>query len=114
MRYLNWDVLLFPEGSKVPIQEFKTCCSVTQDLGEQYSIPLCRAWLISVGRRTSSIPDTRGPICRLCCQSKPSPITNTISDLLRSELASWFPIQGFSAQLGAACCSSEHLFYGDP
>jgi len=34
MRYQDWDVLLFPEGSKVPIQEFKTQCHVTRDLGE--------------------------------------------------------------------------------
>ena len=33
MRYMNWDVLLFPDGSKVPLQEFKTGCFVTQDLG---------------------------------------------------------------------------------
>ncbi|RHZ53368.1 uncharacterized protein CDV56_103294 [Aspergillus thermomutatus] len=31
MRYENWDVLLFPESSKVPIQEFKTQCFVTQE-----------------------------------------------------------------------------------
>ncbi|KAJ5121149.1 uncharacterized protein N7515_009110 [Penicillium bovifimosum] len=31
MRYRNWDVLLFPGGSKVPIQEFKTQCFVTKD-----------------------------------------------------------------------------------
>jgi hypothetical protein len=31
MRYRNWDVLLFPAGSKVPIQEFKTQCFVTKD-----------------------------------------------------------------------------------
>lgn len=31
MRYLNWDVLLFPAGSKVPIQEFKTGCYAVQD-----------------------------------------------------------------------------------
>lgn len=33
MRYTNWDVLLFPEGSKVPLQEFKTSCYVTEDPG---------------------------------------------------------------------------------
>lgn len=33
MRYENWDVLLFPENSKVPIQEFKTQCFVTKDEG---------------------------------------------------------------------------------
>jgi hypothetical protein len=31
MRYRNWDVLLFPGASKVPIQEFKTQCFVTKD-----------------------------------------------------------------------------------
>jgi hypothetical protein len=33
MRYENWDVLLFPAGSKVPLQEFKTQCFATRDLG---------------------------------------------------------------------------------
>lgn len=33
MRYENWDVLLFPENSKVPIQEFKTQCFVIKDRG---------------------------------------------------------------------------------
>lgn len=26
MRYLNWDVLLFPEDLKIPIQEFDIRC----------------------------------------------------------------------------------------
>ncbi|PLB49584.1 hypothetical protein P170DRAFT_510115 [Aspergillus steynii IBT 23096] len=33
MRYENWDVLLFPESSKVPLQEFKTQCFVIKDTG---------------------------------------------------------------------------------
>ncbi|OJD22561.1 hypothetical protein ACJ73_06091 [Blastomyces percursus] len=36
MRFENWDVLLFPEGSKVPIQEFKTQCFVTRDSESPY------------------------------------------------------------------------------
>ncbi|KAE8349039.1 hypothetical protein BDV28DRAFT_163916 [Aspergillus coremiiformis] len=36
MRYENWDVLLFPENSKVPIQEFKTQCFVIKDKGSPY------------------------------------------------------------------------------
>ncbi|KAJ6084497.1 hypothetical protein N7486_011297 [Penicillium sp. IBT 16267x] len=36
MRYENWDVLLFPEGCKVPIQEFKTQCFVTKDTESPY------------------------------------------------------------------------------
>ena len=33
MRYLDWDVLLFPDDSKIPIQEFKTGCFITADPG---------------------------------------------------------------------------------
>ena len=33
MRYTNWDVLLFAESSKVPIQEFKTNCFAIPDPG---------------------------------------------------------------------------------
>ncbi|KAF7586975.1 hypothetical protein BBP40_007890 [Aspergillus hancockii] len=36
MRYENWDVLLFPENSKVPIQEFKTQCFVIKGRGSPY------------------------------------------------------------------------------
>ncbi len=36
MRYMNWDVLIFPEvgDSKTPLQEFGTNCTVTQDPGK--------------------------------------------------------------------------------
>ncbi|KFY18782.1 hypothetical protein V493_08354 [Pseudogymnoascus sp. VKM F-4281 (FW-2241)] len=43
MRYQNWDVLLFSDKSKVPIQEFKTTCHVIQDseyLPTQGTLPL--------------------------------------------------------------------------
>ncbi|KAL4994109.1 hypothetical protein BDV10DRAFT_10778 [Aspergillus recurvatus] len=36
MRYENWDVLLFPAKSKVPVQEFKTQCFVTRDRESPY------------------------------------------------------------------------------
>ncbi|CAI7634943.1 unnamed protein product [Penicillium pancosmium] len=36
MRYENWDVLLFSDESKAPIQEFKTQCFVTKDLESPY------------------------------------------------------------------------------
>lgn len=36
MRYENWDVLLFPEGSRIPLHEFKTQCYVTKDTGSPY------------------------------------------------------------------------------
>ncbi|KAI9756891.1 MAG: hypothetical protein M1815_002678 [Lichina confinis] len=31
MRYRNWDILLFPGYSKVPIEEFQTSCSIVPD-----------------------------------------------------------------------------------
>lgn len=36
MRYENWDILLFPEGSKIPVQEFKTQCFVSKDTDSPY------------------------------------------------------------------------------
>lgn len=33
MRYDNWDVILFPRDSLVPIQEFRTACYASQDEG---------------------------------------------------------------------------------
>ncbi|CAI7638728.1 unnamed protein product [Penicillium glandicola] len=36
MRYRNWDILLFPGGSKVPVQEFKTQCFVVKDKDSPY------------------------------------------------------------------------------
>lgn len=33
MRYMNWDLLLFPNGSRVPLQEFQIACYVTPDPG---------------------------------------------------------------------------------
>ncbi|KAF2820441.1 hypothetical protein CC86DRAFT_305264 [Ophiobolus disseminans] len=37
MRYDDWDVILFPRDSHVPIQEFKTACYTTQDAKGQQS-----------------------------------------------------------------------------
>ena len=36
MRYMNWDVLIFPETgeTKTPLQEFATACTVVQDPGK--------------------------------------------------------------------------------
>jgi len=31
MRFQDWDILLFPDGSHVPIQEFRTACFLVQD-----------------------------------------------------------------------------------
>ncbi|KAF2174905.1 hypothetical protein K469DRAFT_680758 [Zopfia rhizophila CBS 207.26] len=42
MRYENWDIILFPRDSHVPIQEFKTACYAAQDeYGRQFSTLTC-------------------------------------------------------------------------
>ncbi|KAF2476138.1 uncharacterized protein BDR25DRAFT_278949 [Lindgomyces ingoldianus] len=42
MRYENWDVILFPRDSHIPIQEFKTACYVSQDeYGHQLPTLIC-------------------------------------------------------------------------
>lgn len=33
MRYQDWDVILFPESSNIPFQEFRTACFCAQDPG---------------------------------------------------------------------------------
>jgi hypothetical protein len=53
MRYENWDVLLFPANSKVPVQEFKTQCFVTRDRGEYHQRSFLR-----VADIKSSLPDS--------------------------------------------------------
>lgn len=40
MRYGSWDVLLFPHGSKTPMQEFRTQCFVTRDNGVDHTADL--------------------------------------------------------------------------
>jgi hypothetical protein len=39
MRYNDWDVILFPKDSHIPIQEFKTACYHAQDSSK------CHAYL---------------------------------------------------------------------
>ena len=50
MRYQNWDVLVFPELSKVPQQEYKTTCQVVQDHGKI----IYPTWRISSSRLTEN------------------------------------------------------------
>lgn len=38
MRYEDWDVILFPRDSHVPIQEFKTACYSSQDASKWSTI----------------------------------------------------------------------------
>ncbi|KAL2351183.1 hypothetical protein BJ546DRAFT_361737 [Cryomyces antarcticus] len=49
MRYQLWDVLLFPEPSDIPIQEFKTACFVTQD-PESGHLPVLTCFVPSLPR----------------------------------------------------------------
>jgi len=34
MRYQSWDIILFPGGCHVPIQEFRTACFAVQQNGK--------------------------------------------------------------------------------
>jgi hypothetical protein len=43
MRYDDWDVILFPKDSPVPIQEFKTACYHAQDSSKFPHSPLLKA-----------------------------------------------------------------------
>jgi hypothetical protein len=42
MRYDDWDVILFPKDSPVPVQEFKTACYHAQDTSKSPHLPLLR------------------------------------------------------------------------
>ncbi|KAH7027257.1 uncharacterized protein B0I36DRAFT_432572 [Microdochium trichocladiopsis] len=37
MRYEDWDILIFPRGSKTPVREFKTACHVVPDSESAYA-----------------------------------------------------------------------------
>lgn len=39
MRYQNWDVLLFPGHSRIPIQEFNSACHILLDQGKWTDLP---------------------------------------------------------------------------
>jgi hypothetical protein len=56
MRYQNWDVLIFPERSKVPLQEFKTQCLVTQDHGRCSIIATQQMTASNMRQSTSRAP----------------------------------------------------------
>ncbi|KAF2128120.1 hypothetical protein P153DRAFT_432501 [Dothidotthia symphoricarpi CBS 119687] len=69
MRYDNWDVILFPRDSPIPIQEFKTACYVSPDeLGRQLPTLTCY-----IGALPPSTP-FRISIHSWAPQAKPSPI----------------------------------------
>lgn len=38
MRYDNWDIILFPEDSNIPIQEYRTACYLSRDEGIYLSL----------------------------------------------------------------------------
>lgn len=59
MRYENWDVLLFPENSKVPIQEFKTQCFVTKDEGSYLQFDRIELSSFCLGTYGLAIVDVR-------------------------------------------------------
>ncbi|KAH7086363.1 hypothetical protein FB567DRAFT_497466 [Paraphoma chrysanthemicola] len=52
MRYENWDVILFPRDSHIPIQEFNTACYSTSDRNGQQS-PTLACYIASLPPATS-------------------------------------------------------------
>jgi hypothetical protein len=98
MRYENWDVLLFPEDSKIPLQEFKTQCFVIDDQG-MLSSPHSRRSLTRVHRVTLSLqPCTQLRSLLLSSSRKLRPFTS--SHHLHSEHSSWYSLSCFHPQLG--------------
>jgi len=47
MRYDNWDVILFPEDSNIPIPEYRTACYLSQDEGKHLQSNM-RFWAMHV------------------------------------------------------------------
>ncbi|KAF9691872.1 hypothetical protein EKO04_009998 [Ascochyta lentis] len=47
MRYDNWDIILFPEDSNVPIQEYRTACYFSQD-EDGRELPTLRTYIGSL------------------------------------------------------------------
>ena len=57
MRFENWDILLFPRGSKTPIQEFKTTCNVVHDGGTVQFAAITPLWLRSAFSETDRLTE---------------------------------------------------------
>ncbi|KAJ4292594.1 hypothetical protein N0V90_009257 [Kalmusia sp. IMI 367209] len=51
MRYDNWDVILFPKDSAVPIQEFRTACYFSQD-EQGHQLPTLSCYIASLPTAT--------------------------------------------------------------
>ncbi|KAL1599304.1 hypothetical protein SLS59_006321 [Nothophoma quercina] len=47
MRYDNWDVILFPEDSNIPVQEYKTACYFSRD-EDGHELPTLRTYIGSL------------------------------------------------------------------
>ncbi|KAE8548509.1 hypothetical protein EYB25_008887 [Talaromyces marneffei] len=70
MRYTSWDVLLFPERSKVPIQEFRTQCCVVSDKDSSYlNVPYFTPQLLYSQRSLGQLPILTSFIQSLPAQS---------------------------------------------
>ena len=58
MRYLDWDILLFPTDSKIPVKEFKVGCSTVDDYDPELAhqgvqhLPVMNCWIPSLATGT--------------------------------------------------------------
>ncbi|KAK3109329.1 hypothetical protein LTR53_017538 [Teratosphaeriaceae sp. CCFEE 6253] len=53
MRFLDWDVLLFPHGSHVPLREFRTACFASQDTRTLTTTPLLTCFVPALPASTA-------------------------------------------------------------
>jgi len=52
MRYLDWDVLLFPHASHIPIKEFRVACYLQQERLDSAGVPILTAFVPSLPDHT--------------------------------------------------------------
>lgn len=52
MRYMDWDVLLFPHGSHIPIKEFRVACYLQQERLDSVGVPILTAFVPSLPDHT--------------------------------------------------------------
>ncbi len=90
MRYMNWDVLVFPEAgdTKTPLQEFSTTCTVIQDPGKQSTNQHLRSKLIESSLRQCCNASTKP--CSLL-QDCHTPFAYSL--MLRAQSTTWHSIQ---------------------
>ncbi|KAK0274293.1 hypothetical protein LTR91_020166 [Friedmanniomyces endolithicus] len=61
MRFQDWDVLLFPQGSHVPLREFRTACYAQQDPDHHHQHPRSRTTTSATATSFTTTTTMAGP-----------------------------------------------------